>query len=367
MLYTEVMRQFWWLGALLLLGCGNDDTGSSGPGKTRVTPAPPGAPYSELSEWHLFDSNGKPAERVVPYEVVSPLWSDATSKYRYLFVPEGTSIGYDDHGVWKFPVGTVLVKTFAYAVDARDASSGERLLETRLLVHDPDGWAPYTYVYLADESKAVRSSAGANIPVSFIDSAGTSHDVVYSVPNTNMCRECHGLGATLDTLGGRTRQLNRDHDYGKGPENQIDHLAALGLFDATPPAAAERETLAVPSGSAPVGERARAYLDANCAHCHSEGRIASSSGLLLNFEKTGAETASASFGVCKTPTSAGGGTCGLVYDIVPGKPQESILMCRIASREPKVQMPPLGTQLVDDAGVKLLGEWIQSLGDPPCK
>jgi len=350
----------------LLLGCGGDD-GASGSAAGGVTPPPAGAPWETLAEWHLFDEGGKPADRVVPYEVVSPLWSDGTTKRRYVYLPKGASIGYQGEEVWSFPVGAVLVKSFSYLLDASDASLGERPLEVRLLVHEPDGWVPHTYAYPDASGAAVRTVAGKDIPVSFVDAAGKQHDLDYGVPNTNLCSECHGVGAKLDTLGGRTRQLNRDHDYGDGETNQIDHFAALGWLDAAPPPAASRQTLVDPAGSGSTSERARSYLDANCAHCHAEGRVASSSGLLLDWAKTAPGNPASTFGVCKTPTSAGGGTCGLTYDIVPGKPQESVLMCRIASRTGQVQMPPIATQLVDDAGVKLIGEWIQSLSDPPCQ
>lgn len=347
-----------------LSGCGSDgDAGSSK--QLQVTPPPEGAPWQSLAEWHLFDGAGKPAERVVPYEVVSPLWSDATEKHRFLYVPEGKVIGYQPQDIWKFPVGAVLVKTFGYLNDARDPGLGERLLETQLLVRESADWTAHTYVYDDAGTEAVRTLAGADIPVSFVDAAGKSHSLDYAVPNTNLCQECHGLGSQLDTLGGRTRQLNRSHDYGKGAVNQLDHLASLGFFDQAPPA--ERETLSDPAGSGGVTERTRSYFDANCAHCHAEGRIAASSGLLLDWAKTGPGNAPATYGVCKTPTSAGGGTCGLTHDVVPGKPGESILMCRIASRTQPVQMPPVATQLVDEQAVKLIGDWITSLSDPPCQ
>lgn len=109
------------LSALLLSlsGCGSDDDAGSSK-QLRVTPPPEGAPWQTLAEWHLFDGAGKPAARVVPYEVVSPLWSDATSKHRFLYVPEGKVIGYQAQDVWKLPVGAVLAKTFGYLKDARD-------------------------------------------------------------------------------------------------------------------------------------------------------------------------------------------------------------------------------------------------------
>jgi len=349
---------------LAAAGCGSDEDVGGGP--THVTPAPFGEPYEHLSAWHLFSDarSQKPAERVEPYEVSSPLWSDAAWKHRFIHLPEGAVVGYSESERWAFPVGAILVKTFAYPVDARDPALGEHLVETRLLVHEPDGWVPLTYVW--DGNDAGLEVAGATVPVSWIDELGAPQSLDYSVPNTNMCKECHGEPSTPVTLGGRTRQLNRSRDYATGSENQIDHLADLGWLDQTPPPADQRETLPDPFGSAPVGERARSYLDANCAHCHQAGNAASSSGVYFDWPSTAAGTPGASFGVCKTPTSAGGATCGLSYDIVPGQPNQSILLCRVKSREPKVQMPPLATQLTHGAAVTMLSDWISGLTEPAC-
>ncbi|MCA9593221.1 MAG: hypothetical protein KC776_07915 [Myxococcales bacterium] len=348
-------------------GCGGSEDPPAKAPKVFVTPAPEGEPYDQLSDWHLFENgpSQKPAERVVPYEVISPLWSDGASKHRFIHLPEGKTIGYSAEDRWKFPVGSILVKTFGYLHDQRDASAGERLLETRLLVHESDGWKAHTYVWNDEQTDAVRKSAGTTLSVSTIDSAGASVTFDYGVPNSTKCSECHGKDAP-DTLGGKTRQLDRDHDYGKGPENQIDHLYDLGFLDAAPPPAAERVHLTDPMGDAPVAERARSYLDANCSHCHETGGSASQSGLQLTWFETAPGTDAATWGVCKVPTSAGGANCGLVHDIVPGKPEDSVLLCRVKSREPKVQMPPLATLQEDKNGVALLSEWIAQLNEPAC-
>lgn len=351
--------------AVAAAGCGSsDDEAPRRP--VVVTPAPEGAPWETLEEWHLFSNapKQKPAERVTPFEVISPLWSDGAFKRRFAFVPEGATVGYDATGRWAFPVGTVLVKTFSYFADAQNPASAERLLETRLLVHESAGWTAHTYVWDDAQQAAVRTVAGVTLPVEFIDDGGQSVAFDYGVPNTNQCAECHGKNP--DTLGGKTRQLDREHDYGKGAENQIDHFAALGWFASPPPPAAERERLVAPAGSAPVAERARSYLDANCSQCHSAGGSASQSGLLLSWFDTAPGADQTTWGVCKVPTSAGGATCGLTHDIVPGNPDQSILVCRVESRDPQVQMPPLATKRVDEQGVALIREWISGLTPTAC-
>src|SRR5690606_327413 len=101
------------------------------------------------------------------------------------------------------------------------------------------------------------------------------HGAAYRVPNVVECANCHGGTEEVTPIGPRTAQMDRAHDYGAGPVNQIDHLASLGWFSEPPPA--ERRRLADPFGDGDLESRARAYLDANCAHCHREGGAAGQS------------------------------------------------------------------------------------------
>jgi uncharacterized repeat protein (TIGR03806 family) len=348
---------------------GAPDSGAPDAGPVVPTPAPPGMPYGTLEEWHLFaDGAGlTPAEGVIPYEVAAPIFSDYTVKYRFLFVPKGSKITWHDTDRWEFPQGSILIKVFSYPVDARDEKKGRRLLETRLLVHEPDGWVAHTYEWDEAQQTAVRKVAGDTIDVSWIDEKGMTRQNAYQVPNTNVCQECHGKTGLTSSLGGRTRQWNRDHDYGKGPENQIDHLASLGLFDVTPPPAATRQTLVDPFGSAPVSDRARSYLDANCSHCHGVIGLAAGTAFWLDWDHTDPVNGNPTdWGVCKVPASAGGGTCGLGFDVVPGHSELSIVPCRTGTLENKVAMPPVGHQLVHEEGVALLKAWIDAMPEKLC-
>jgi uncharacterized repeat protein (TIGR03806 family) len=343
----------------------NGETGTTADsGSGAVTPAPEGAPYATLSEWHLFRDAVRqtPADRLIPYDVISQLFSDYTAKRRFIYVPEGSKIKYSPTDKWGLPVGSILVKTFSFLTDARDPSKGERLLETRLLVHQSEGWTPFTYVWNAEQTTATLKTGGDTIPSKFIDLQGTEKTDQYIVPSVNDCRNCHGLFGHTDTLGGRTRQLDRDHDYGKGPENQIDHLAALGLFDTTPDAASKRVHLVDPSGTAPIDARVRSYFDANCGHCHQPGSApGSSSGYWLDYDSTEPTEPKANWGFCKQPAAAGGATCGRQFDVVPGKPDESIVVCRLESTLAKVRMPSVGRNLVHTEGVALIRQWISGL------
>lgn len=361
---------------LCTVGCGDDalqaepdagsDAGTPDAGSPReVTPAPADEPWDRLSQWHLFEdiATQKPAERVLPYTVNAQLYADEADKRRFVWIPKGTHIAYEPAFAWRFPVGAILVKTFLYAhpvdPDSGEQADAPRLLETRLLVRGEDRWHAHTYVYEDGNDDARKVVAGKRIAVTFRDARGEQRDNRYTVPNTNQCGECHGEEDAIDTLGGTTRQWNRaapDVD-----ENQIDRLIELGWLKGAEPRD-QRQALVDPFGSAPVGERMRAYVDANCGHCHNSDDESGDegSGLWLRYDLTDPEL-DPLLGLCKMPQSAGGATCGHLFDVVPGMPDSSIMICRVESEVAKVQMPPLGRNLHDERGAALLREWIESL------
>jgi uncharacterized repeat protein (TIGR03806 family) len=355
------------------LGCGADASAKvvtladAGKARDAGVDAESVSPWVEAPEtldaWPLFEDAiaQKPAARTFPYDVISPLFTDYAYKRRFLYLPEGKRLGYDAKARWRLPEGAVLIKTFSYLNDARYPSQGERLLETRLLVMTKAGLVPHTYVWDEAQTKAERKVAGKTLEVSWRDAQGTRQNHRYAVPNTNECHECHGKAEATAPLGLRTRQLDRDASHDPKLGNQIDDWQARGLLDAVPEPHFERTRLVDPFGAASLTDRARSYLDANCAHCHQRGGDGESSAMWLSWEDTAEGAPQSVWGVCKRPDSAGGATCGRQLDIVPGMPDASIYMCRLESSEPKVQMPPLGRGLVHAEGVTLLREFIAAL------
>jgi uncharacterized repeat protein (TIGR03806 family) len=333
--------------AALLAACGGD-----------------GAPET-LAGWALFDdaAGTVPAAGVIPYDVNAALFMDDASKHRYVRVPDGMTIGYRDDGVWEFPEGTALVKSFGYLADMRDPSLGERLLETRLLVLEGGEWVSYIYRWNDAQTEATRVRGGARVPVTWIDEDGAMQSLTYRVPNEAQCEGCHGDQDPVHPLGPKTAQLDRLHDYGALPVNQIDHFASLGLLDRAPPPEADRVRFPEPFGDDPdLDRRARAYLDANCAHCHRDGGSAESSGFWLGAHITDP----IALGVCRRPV-AFNAPPEYAYDIVPGEPDRSIIVYRMESTEPDVKMPELPSQLSDDDGVALIRAWIAAMPPMPCE
>jgi uncharacterized repeat protein (TIGR03806 family) len=319
---------------------------------------------SKLSAWQLF--TGKPAElrpneRVVPYDLNSPLFSDYATKYRFVWMPPGTSAVYDSTEAFEFPVGTVFSKTFGYPDAAYQGR--RRLIETRLLVHGSNGWVTLPYVWNAAQTEAVLDVAADPTMVHWTRPSGETITINYAIPNANQCKECHDKSKSAVPIGPKARNLNKDFEYPEGRENQLTHWTRIGYLRGAPrPAEMPRAAVWDDASSAPLEARARTYLDINCGHCHRPEGSAGTSGLYL----TSAPTDSAHLGVCKTPVSAGQGSGDLFFDIVDGKPEASILVHRMDSAAPKVLMPELGRTLIHREGVELIREWIRSMPDGVC-
>lgn len=324
----------------------------------------PAYPPEHLSAWGLFEDPAAqvPVEGVVPYELISPLFSDYAAKHRFIRLPEGGRITYTDRGDWVYPTGTVIVKTFGFLHDLRDPSAGERIIETRLLVLEDDGeWHSYVYLWNDEQTDAVLTQIGARVDVEWIHRDGEPRTLEYRVPNAVQCVNCHGGREAPTPIGPRTEQVDRDFDYGHGPVNQIDHLASLGWFAEEPPPAAERQRLVDPFGDGDLDARARSYLDANCAHCHNASGAAGQSGLWLGADVT----EPGRLGICKVPVAAGD-TGGRRFDIVPGAPDESVMVYRMESEVPGTKMPELPSVLSHAEGVALIRAWIAAMPARAC-
>lgn len=307
------------------------------------------APAESLSAYGLFAdaAAATPAEGVIAYDLVNPLFSDHAAKHRFVFVPDGKAARYHPDNVFDFPVGTVLVKTFAFAPDMRQPDTGAYKVETRLLIHKENGWAAYPYVWNEEGTEAVYAPVGARRAVETISPQGAALSINYSVPNQNQCKTCHQAGPAISPIGPKARNVSH--------KGQIEAWAAAGILEGVPealPAAPSVYDL-----SQPLDARARAWLDINCAHCHKPDGSASNSGLVLS----ATETDPVKIGIGKRPVAAGRGAGDLFQVIVPGAPDRSILAYRMASTEPGVAMPELGRSVHDPEGLALIREWIAGM------
>lgn len=337
-----------------------------------------------LFEWEPGTMNFRFNERVVPYEMNTELFTDYAVKLRAIYVPEGESGSFDPKRIFDFPVGSLLLKNFMLPEDLREPEQNVRLIETRVYIHTSKGWRGYPYIWDASGEYAFYAPSGEVREISFLDRDGEELTSRYLVPQQNQCIQCHELndpatGLRYQTLiGPKARYLNRDRDYGEGPENQLTKLAKEGLlkglpnldsveraFDFREIEAADLEDL----DDQTVNKAARDYLDINCAHCHNaQGVQGNASRLFLNYdlEETGGEDWEHKLGICKRPGSAGD-VENRSFDIVPGDPDDSILIFRVESTLPRQMMPALARSLQHREGIELLREWVLRMEPEICK
>jgi uncharacterized repeat protein (TIGR03806 family) len=324
---------------------------------------------ARLSETGLFASVADltPAPGMIPYEVNSPLWSDGASKSRFIALPAGGKIEFSPTDAWRFPEGTVLVKTFSLAMRSNDPSSSRRL-ETRLLHFEEGQWRYYTYVWNDEQSDALLLGEEArDIPLTITDSAapGGRRMQTWHVPSRVECTVCHNQAPGF-TLGLTTAQLNRTHDYGGIADNQLRVFSHLDLFTQpiansykrSDPAAPSPKVLRLPDpydASEPLENRARAYLHANCSHCH---RMWGGGNATFNLLYTNPLRENRIIDTVPDHGSFGIADARL---LAPGHPERSVILERMGKLGIG-RMPLLATSVVDEQAVALVRDWIASLG-----
>jgi len=343
---------------LILLGLGMLFTQCKQSHKGIIIPA---EPYDKLSDYNFFEGDIaalKPSAGVLPYDLNSPLFSDYAHKARFVWMPESTSAKYTTEHVLDFPEGTALIKNFFYNNDETDLTKGRQIIETRILVSRGDEWDAYGYIWNEEQSDATYEVIGDIKELSWINTHGERQDLEYIIPNKNQCKGCHAYKNKQLPIGPRVRNLNKDFDYADGTMNQLEKWANLGyLTGYTSGSLSPDVAVWDDANNYGLHERAMAYLDINCGHCHNPHGAANTSGLTLLADSPMDMT----LGIFKATVSAGAGTGGHTYSIVPGNPEESILLYRMKSDNPGAMMPELGRRLLHTEGVELIEEWISNM------
>lgn len=319
---------------------------------------------TKLSETGLFASvkNHVPAPGVIPFAVNAPQWQDGATAQRWVAFPGLSSAtlhatgkpipGNVDWHMFRmhFPKDAVLMKTM---------SLGERRLETQILHFDGVDWHPYTFAWRDDQTDADLVPAdGAEKEL--VRQPGIS-DLrrVWQFHSRSQCMSCHSSWSEY-SLGFQPEQLNRPGCDGR---NQLVSLTEAGFirragadgkplpsFD--PPSAAQEKKLADPSDPRqPLELRARAYLHANCGHCHADNG-GGSVDLRLQF----AVSVAGMKAVGVRPTR-GDFSLPAACIIKPGDPCASTLYFRMA-KFGRDRMPHIGSDLPDEMGLKLIEQWI---------
>jgi uncharacterized repeat protein (TIGR03806 family) len=252
----------------------------------------------------------------------------------------------------------VLIKTFYYPADFRKPAGNKTLIETRLLIKKDKNWIALPYIWNEEQTDAILDVAGETKKVRFIDSHGKKQQHDYIIPNQNQCKGCHNKSEVMMPIGPTAWQLNFENQFESGSVNQLDYWVSMNKLNNKPLASSVPKAVfwdQPSSGS--TEERARIYLDINCGHCHRPGGPAGTSGMYLHL----AEKNDLQLGVGKTPVAAGRGSGNLKYSIVPGHPEESILVYRMQSADPGIMMPELGRTIIHKEGIELIKQWIRSM------
>lgn len=223
-----------------------------------------------LSELNLFKgdiTNFQYSDNVYEYGLNTPLYSDYSQKLRVLSIPDGKQLTYAGDGLLDFPDNSIMAKTFFYYFDERNPSLGKKIIETRVLIKKDGVWLIRDYLWNEEQTDAVLDDDSHTIAVNWIDEAGTTRSVDYEVPSNTMCVQCHENTNDIFPIGPKSRAMNFEHNG----QNVLQFFKDNNLI-ANAPEVSEISVLPDwTDESLALEDRARAYLDVNCAHCHQPG------------------------------------------------------------------------------------------------
>ncbi|MCK0115199.1 fibronectin type III domain-containing protein [Gelidibacter sp. F63206] len=305
--------------------------------KTFTTATPPVSTEfrATLSEMNLYIGqlkNLEPNNKTFEYELTSSLFTDYAYKQRLIALPPGTSMTFTGNGLPDFPDDTVISKTFYYNTDDRNESAGKTIIETRLLILKNGIWEMANYKWNSEQTEATLDYEGGNIAINYINIDGDSKNVNYKIPTNQDCFTCHTNADVVYPIGPKLRSMN----FIVNGVNQLQQLTNRDLLTGLNDPATVAVLPNWQDQSNTLNQRARAYFDINCAHCHSSGGSCDDRSALelkyeTEFENTGITI---SKGAIKGYTS--------FYN-------------------PGVSMPLIGTSMVHQEGYALIEAYVNSL------
>ncbi len=312
-------------------------------------------PYETLSEYHFFDENlsdQNPVYGVLPYEPINSLFTDYAKKKRFIWMPVGEKAVYvNDYESLDFPVGTALIKNFYY--ENVQPGNVKRIIETRLLIKKETEWIFAEYVWNDDQTEAFLDLQGSYTQINWLQN-GEPKSSNYRIPSHSECFTCHKSSEIAIPIALKPQNLNSDFSYPEGSKNQLQKLVEFGYLKNTVPGSIQT---VVPwdDPSQDINLRMRSYVDINCAHCHSATGHCDYRALRLSFHDSGDET---NMGVCVVPDTQ---IPPYTKIVVPNDYENSVLHFRMNTTLDQYKMPLLGRNLVDEKGVAMVEEYINSL------
>ncbi len=332
----------------------------------------------KLSETGLFASvkDQTPAPGVLPFSVNAAQWADHAAAERFVAVPgDGVVRMYDEpvpipggffSGQAFLPKDGVLARTISLEMERGNPKSRRRL-ETQILHFDGESWRGYSYQWNDAQTDATLvPAAGLDRTLTVVDAKapGGKRRQTWHFPSRTECLTCHNPWAGY-ALAFTLPQLNREHDYGGVSDNQLRALKHIGLLTflhrdeesgkettrTSPPAVRLTDPYAA---GGDLDRRARSYLHVNCAHCHQFG-AGGTADIELRYDHALDQTKTLEV----RPVQGTFGIAGAQI-LAPGDPYRSVLFYRMAKLGPG-RMPHIGSEVVDERGLKLIHDWIRRL------
>ncbi len=326
-------------------------------------------PFQKLSEYRFFEGDmklQKPNANVIPYEPASSLFTDYAKKKRFVWMPKNTKATYNgDTKTLELPIGSAIIKTFYY--DNVLPSNTTRIMETRVMIRKASGWIFAEYIWNETQTEATFDLLGSSSPVKWLHN-NVEKNINYRFPAEAQCVICHKTQQTIGAntvstnipIGIKPQNLNFNFTYSDGVKNQLAKWIELGMLENnfTFPSAINT-TVDYKDLTKSLEERARSYVDINCAHCHQSERHCNYRAMRFAYNET--QTNRFNMGVCMPTADMQNFEPALGNIVTPGNINRSMLFHRINTEDERFRMPLHGRTIIHTEGVALMEEWINSL------
>ncbi|VAW10675.1 hypothetical protein MNBD_BACTEROID03-959 [hydrothermal vent metagenome] len=267
------------------------------------------------------------------YILTTSRFKDYAYSVRSISLPRESPMIYNGDELFIFPDKTVITITYYYLNDDRTPSLGRKIIETQVLIKTNGVWNLANYIWNDEQSEAFLNEASSIsiVTVEYIDPAGVQQNFDYEINTSTSCIQCHNINGATRPLGTKPRNLNRV----RNGRNQIDHFTNRELLQGAPGSDQIARLPPWLDGSFSLEDRARAYIEMNCAHCHQPGGLYQGA-LDLRFETPFADTNIQGFK-------------GDIVNRINKLPED------------ETSMPKAGIILIHPEGVALIEEYIESL------
>jgi uncharacterized repeat protein (TIGR03806 family) len=297
---------------------------------------------TSLSEMGIFQgdfSNLTPASDVQLYEINSTLFTDYAAKQRLIRLPEGESMEYSGSELLPdFPDNTLVAKTFYYNIDDRNPSLGKQIIETRVFLKIDGFWQSGDYIWNEAQTDATYRETSSVEDISYIDTTGETQNVSYVIPSKQDCATCHNNSGNTFPIGLKLRSMNFNPMNGTVNQNQLQAFTDSGILTGL---SSPGDISLLPDwtddATYDIFERARAYMDVNCAHCHQPGGEVTMFDLDFRYETAFNDTG--------------------IYA------NRGEIESRTQSTIPTFRMPQIGRSIVHDEAVLMLLEYLEAIED----